>query len=190
MDGVSAWWSNQNLQALFLRILTVNSGNPETTPWVQWPRVANGLGIGSVVLLSLFTIYLTRSRLAVSPVLNLGLWLTLGMLISPATFDHYLTWLLIPVVLIFWKSMRRLQGREMAALGAAYFLISFPSIKLSSFQQFHQGPLLFLSGLQTFGMVLLYGILGYHHLDRRRDASWRGGNIDAAVGSHPPAPAP
>lgn len=158
--GPETWWANQSLLAFFMRVF---SNNPQSEPWLQAPALAWGLWGMSILGLLFFTTAATLKRRADSSysglVLNLSFWLLLGLLVSPRTIDGYCTWLLIPVTLLLWELLRAGEWRNLALLAIAYVFLAFPGVNWSKYAFAHQGPLLMLTSSQTWGMLLLYGLM-------------------------------
>ena len=154
---VDTWWANQSLQALWMRIFTINS---ESQPWISVPILAWilwGSCASTIFVLScLVTLRFTEASL----VGNLSLWLVTGLLISPRAIDHYCIWLLIPVVTAF-KFFINKNWRLMFLTSIAYGCLAYPGSYWKDFTSFHHGALLLLTSSQTWGMLLLYGILIY-----------------------------
>ncbi len=166
---ISTWWSSQNLASFFLRLFSSEGGNPERTPWLNVPALAWIFWGICAFIFCYLTFKLTMKDLKMPLVVNMSLWLITGLLVSPRTWDHYFPWLLIPVVLLASSLSRGPFGVSWAVFAVTYCLLAFPAVKYSSLPLFHSGPLLFMAGSQTLGLISLYSMLA-----RQNSAGYRG----------------
>jgi alpha-1,2-mannosyltransferase len=112
-QGTRVIW-NQSLPAWFARMFSHHPDVTAYAPIGAWRL----LGV-AVALAATIGLWWARRRCAIAP-LDLGILVLVALLAGPLSWDHYLVWALIPLVLVFdperWAG--RSPGEATALLGA------------------------------------------------------------------------
>jgi hypothetical protein len=150
---------NQALGGLFGRLLTEGT---TTTPWVIAPLAARAAAAVVALALVLATLPVWR-RLPRDEHLGLGVALVLPLAIILPTYGHayYAVWLLPCYAIgIGWLMGQAASGRVVAlGCGLAFSFALTGFIYDYDAASFHAGPLLLLTSLPLFGILLLWGTL-------------------------------
>lgn len=149
LRGGSIHVRNQALGAWLAQLATPDTNLLDFTVGVGgWGNVGIGLVLG------LLGWYLYRHRSTPLTAAGMSTVILLALLAGPISWDHYLSWAVIPVVLL----SQRLHGRQRLLLGACALLLAFPVSYLTPEIVAAQGWLRILTGTQTLallGMALL-----------------------------------
>ena len=154
LRGFSRWWANQSLMGFLVH---VGVPNQYSTVWFAAPLLVRVLWLASALAVAGVAAMATLRHPRADAAVSLSLWLTVGLLVSPRSWDHYWVWLLIPVVLLA-RAVH--DGRVSPWLaGVTYVLLAFPGQYWHLHPALHHGPQLVLTASQTWGACLLLWIL-------------------------------
>lgn len=165
LRGFSRWWANQSLMGFLVH---VGVPNQFSTAWFDSPLLVRVLWLASTLAVAGAATLVTLRHPRANAAVSLSLWLTVGLLVSPRSWDHYWVWLLIPVVLVA-RAVH--DGRVSAWLGGVtYVLLAFPGQYWHLHPALHHGPQLVLTASQTWGACLLLWILARLHQETSASA--------------------
>ena len=160
LRGFSRWWANQSVMGFLVH---VGVPNQYSTVWLAAPWLVRVLWLASALALTGAATLVTLRHPRADAALALSLWLAVGLLVSPRSWDHYWVWLLIPVVLVARAVHDGRVSPWLAAL--TYVLLAFPGQYWHLYPALHHGPQLLLTASQTWGAFLLLWILARLHQD-------------------------
>lgn len=156
--ALSRWWANQSLLGFLVH---VGVPNQHSTAWFAAPWLVGVLWLVAALVVAGAAALVTWRHPHADAGLALSLWLTIGLLVSPRSWDHYWVWLLIPVVLVA-RAVR--EGRVSPWLAAiTYVLLAYPGQYWHLHPALHHGPQLVVTASQTWGACVLLWIVARLH---------------------------
>ena len=165
LRGLSRWWANQSLLGFLIH---VGVPNQYSTAWFAAPWLVRVLWLASALAVTGAAALVTMRHPRADAAVALSLWLAVGLLVSPRSWDHYWVWLLISVVLVA-RAVR--DGRVSPWLAAiTYVLLAYPGQYWHLHPALHHGPQLVLTSSQAWGALMLAWILARLHQDEAASA--------------------
>jgi hypothetical protein len=147
---------NQSFNALFHRLFVEFPGS-EITPWMKLsPAAANGMTwCLSIAILALFAVVSARAARQLAPAFALAVCASL--LLPSILWDHYLTQLLLPLVVLLRAAMEPpRRALLLPLLGAAALIMAWPIVLDQP--AFRSGAGLLLMSVKLVPVLLCFGI--------------------------------
>jgi len=148
---------NQSIDGFLLRSFTENQF---ATCWLNNPLLAQILWFAAAALLMGAAVLTTLKRPS-NIVLNCCLWLSLALLISPISLEHYFVWLLMPLCVLSRQFLEQKRWFALSGVLVSYLLLNFSPTAIESLSRFQHGLWMLLCNLPMFAILALYGLTMY-----------------------------
>ena len=159
------WSINQSLDAFLLRLFDPNSlvATPESAPWGK--TLLSVLLSLAVAGITLHTVARRRRALALLP-LELGYVLLAILIVMKVTWVHTLAGMLFVWPVLMAAAVRAAEGGarwavRVGVLASVGFFLSSAHFPVLWNPAFRHGPLLLLTGIHLYGVVILWATAGF-----------------------------
>lgn len=163
---------NQSLPGLINRLMLEPrfSAGLDSAPSVPAIRaVSTAAELALVGLSMFFTRGRLTSRVSLRFALEFSVWLTLLLIISPISWDHYFTWLLMPMTVMLYALLNSDTGRAHAIILAVCMIIGIWLVNIPA-GVFFNYPLAWEKSPLLYGALILLALL-FERLDGIRASS-------------------